>query len=72
MQRVSSIAFGSCITCSLNHNAALADRGIEVVQADADDVESLERAFEGAYGVFGLTNCTSVSPLSVSEAHPAS
>lgn len=30
--------------------------GAEVVQADLDDVESLKKAFEGAYGVFGVTN----------------
>jgi uncharacterized protein YbjT (DUF2867 family) len=35
---------------------ALADKGVEVVQADADDQESLERAFEGAYGAFCVTN----------------
>ncbi len=36
--------------------AALADAGAEVVAADLDDVASLERAFEGAHGVFCLTN----------------
>lgn len=35
---------------------ALAARGAEVVEADLDDVESLKRAFEGAYGAFGVTN----------------
>ena len=35
---------------------ALADRGAEVVQADLDDVESLKRAFDGAYGAFCVTN----------------
>ena len=35
---------------------ALADAGAEVVQADLDDQASLEAAFEGAYGVFGVTN----------------
>jgi uncharacterized protein YbjT (DUF2867 family) len=35
---------------------ALKAAGIEVVQADADDEASLERAFAGAYGVFALTN----------------
>lgn len=30
--------------------------GIEVVEANLDDVKSLEKAFEGAYGVFGVTN----------------
>jgi uncharacterized protein YbjT (DUF2867 family) len=35
---------------------ALADRGVEVVQADLDDEASLARAFAGAHGVFCLTN----------------
>lgn len=35
---------------------ALAAAGAEVVTADLDDVESLKRAFAGAYGVFGVTN----------------
>jgi uncharacterized protein YbjT (DUF2867 family) len=34
----------------------LAEMGAEVVQADLDDVDSLRRAFEGAYGAFCLTN----------------
>ena len=34
----------------------LADAGAEVVEADLDSVESLTKAFTGAYGVFGLTN----------------
>lgn len=35
---------------------ALATLGAEVAAADLDDVESLKRAFAGAYGVFCLTN----------------
>lgn len=35
---------------------ALAAQGIEVVQGDADDHSSLERAFAGAYGTFCVTN----------------
>jgi uncharacterized protein YbjT (DUF2867 family) len=35
---------------------ALRAQGVEVVQGDADDEASLERAFGGAYGVFALTN----------------
>jgi uncharacterized protein YbjT (DUF2867 family) len=35
---------------------ALAELGAEVVAADLDDVESLTRAFEGAYGAFCVTN----------------
>jgi len=33
----------------------LAAKGVEVVQANQDDPASLKKAFEGAYGVFGLT-----------------
>jgi len=36
--------------------AELKRLGAEVVQADLDDVASLKRAFEGAYGAFCLTN----------------
>jgi uncharacterized protein YbjT (DUF2867 family) len=35
---------------------ALAAKGAEVVKADLDDVESLKKAFAGAYGVYGVTN----------------
>lgn len=35
---------------------ALADAGAEVVAADLDDVESLKKAFEGAHGVYAVTN----------------
>jgi uncharacterized protein YbjT (DUF2867 family) len=35
---------------------ALAALRVEVVQADLDDRASLERAFAGAHGVFGVTN----------------
>src|SRR3989454_7511885 len=35
---------------------ALAAKGAEVVKADIDDVESLKKAFAGAYGVYGVTN----------------
>jgi uncharacterized protein YbjT (DUF2867 family) len=34
----------------------LADLGAEVVAADLDDVSSLEKAFDGAYGAFCITN----------------
>lgn len=33
----------------------LARKGVELVEADWDDVKSLKRVFEGAYGVFGVT-----------------
>jgi uncharacterized protein YbjT (DUF2867 family) len=35
---------------------ALASQGAEVVAADLDDEASLRKAFDGAYGVFGVTN----------------
>jgi uncharacterized protein YbjT (DUF2867 family) len=35
---------------------ALAAKGAEVVAANLDDVESLKKAFAGAYGVYGVTN----------------
>jgi uncharacterized protein YbjT (DUF2867 family) len=35
---------------------ALASQGAEVVAANIDDVESLKKAFAGAYGVYGVTN----------------
>jgi len=35
---------------------ALASKGAEVVNADLDDVDSLKKAFAGAYGVYGVTN----------------
>ncbi len=35
---------------------ALAQRGVELAQANMDDVESLKRAFDGAYGAYCVTN----------------
>ncbi|MEA2238593.1 MAG: hypothetical protein QOC81_3317 [Thermoanaerobaculia bacterium] len=35
---------------------ALAAKGAEVVSADLDDAASLEKAFAGAHGVYGVTN----------------
>jgi uncharacterized protein YbjT (DUF2867 family) len=35
---------------------ALTSTGAEAVKADIDDVESLKKAFAGAYGVYGVTN----------------
>jgi uncharacterized protein YbjT (DUF2867 family) len=35
---------------------ALRNAGAEVVKGDADERSSIERAFQGAYGVFALTN----------------
>ncbi len=46
------------ITRNINSDKAkaLSSKGVEVVQADADDVESLKKAFKGAYGAFCVTN----------------
>jgi uncharacterized protein YbjT (DUF2867 family) len=46
------------ITRDPNKDAAraLAAKGAEVVRADLDDVESLKKAFSGAYGAFCVTN----------------
>lgn len=41
---------------SSNKARSLADAGADVVQADLDDVDSLARAFDGAYGAFCVTN----------------
>ena len=40
---------------------ALAAKGAEVVKADLRDRSSLEEAFKGAYGVFGVTSCSFLS-----------
>jgi uncharacterized protein YbjT (DUF2867 family) len=42
-------------TASSDKAKALAAAGAEVVEADVDDVESLKRAFSGAYGAFCVT-----------------
>lgn len=46
------------ITRNVNSDKAkdLAQKGVEVVPADLDNQDSLKKAFEGAYGVFALTN----------------
>src|SRR5829696_177159 len=35
---------------------ALADQGAEVVQGDMEDPSAMERALEGAYGIFSVQN----------------
>ena len=35
----------------------LAEQGVEVVQADHNDLQGLQRAFHGCTGVFAVTNC---------------
>jgi uncharacterized protein YbjT (DUF2867 family) len=46
------------ITRNVNSDKAkkLSDKGVELVTADASDLESLKKAFRGAYGVFCVTN----------------
>src|SRR5678815_4292141 len=41
---------------SKDKSKALAAAGAEVVSGDLDDVESLKKAFAGAYGVYAVTN----------------
>ncbi|OCB89796.1 NmrA-domain-containing protein [Sanghuangporus baumii] len=48
---------------------ALAARGVEIVRADLNDVESLKKAFEGAHGVFGLTNFWEVLSAEIEIRH---
>jgi uncharacterized protein YbjT (DUF2867 family) len=43
-------------TSSYKAKSLAAMPGVTVVAADLDDVSSLEKAFEGAYGVFAVTN----------------
>jgi uncharacterized protein YbjT (DUF2867 family) len=55
-------ASGSFVARAITRNPggdkgqALAASGVEVVAGDLDDVATLERAFAGAHGVFGVTN----------------
>lgn len=46
------------VTRDINKPAslALAEQGVQVVQADINDFESLKRAFEGSYAVFAVTD----------------
>ncbi|KAI9673858.1 MAG: hypothetical protein M1817_002064 [Caeruleum heppii] len=41
---------------------ALADKGVEVVQGDLADIESLKKAFQGANVIFGTTDFFSSAP----------
>lgn len=41
----------------------LSAKGVEVVQANFDDRESVKKAFRGGYGVFAMTDCASDSPF---------
>lgn len=45
--------------CSNSCCVEMSGKGVQVVSADFNDVESLKKAFEGVYGVFGMTNGTS-------------
>lgn len=46
------------VTCdpSSSKSKALADKGVEMVKADLDDVEAMKQAIKGSYGVFGATD----------------
>jgi uncharacterized protein YbjT (DUF2867 family) len=41
---------------SSGKSKALADKGVEMVKADLDNVESMKQAIKGSYGVFGITD----------------
>lgn len=41
-------------------SAALASKGVEMVKAELDDVESMKAAIKGSYGVFGVTDFWSI------------
>jgi uncharacterized protein YbjT (DUF2867 family) len=55
---VSSGFTARALTRNVNSDKAteLAKVGVDVVAADLDEIESLKRAFEGAYGAFCVTN----------------
>ncbi|KAF9510662.1 hypothetical protein BS47DRAFT_49340 [Hydnum rufescens UP504] len=60
------------LTRDVNKAQDLKDLGAEVVAADAEDVESLKKAFRGAWGVFGVTDCKRNSFAQFLEAQPVS
>lgn len=47
-----------CLTRNVNSDGAtdFKQLGVEVVQGDLDEINSLQAAMEGCYGVFGVTN----------------
>ncbi|KAF2172915.1 hypothetical protein M409DRAFT_49426 [Zasmidium cellare ATCC 36951] len=45
---------------SSGKSKALASKGVEVVQGELDDLESLKKAVKGSYGVFGVTDFWSI------------
>lgn len=45
----------------------LAGRGVEVVQADLDDVQSLRKAFTGCEGVFSVSLSITVPAIVLSD-----
>lgn len=47
----------------------MVSQGAEVVFGNLDDVESLKCGFEGAYGVYGVTDCK--CPLVVRVFYPS-
>ena len=62
VQAILKDSSGEFIPRAITRNAnsdkakALSSKGVEVVEADLDDVESLKKAFKGAYGAFCVTN----------------
>lgn len=45
---------------SSEKSKAMAAKGVEMVKAELDDVESMKKAIEGSYGVFGVTDFWSI------------
>jgi uncharacterized protein YbjT (DUF2867 family) len=45
---------------SSGKSKALSSKGVEVVQGELDDLESLKKAVAGSYGVFGVTDFWSI------------
>lgn len=45
---------------SSDKSKALSDKGVEMVKAELDDLESLKAAVKGSYGVFGVTDFWSI------------
>ncbi|KAF9510675.1 hypothetical protein BS47DRAFT_50152 [Hydnum rufescens UP504] len=60
------------LTRDANKVRGLENLGVEVVAADAEDVESLKKAFRGAWGVFGVTDCKRDAFARFLEAQPVS
>ena len=63
MSDVNSDFTARALTRNVNSDKAkeLAELGAEVVAADVDNLESLKKAFQGAYG--GIVNLSRIGPI---------